>query len=110
MGVFARLLGRSKATREASAAAAKAGTQPVGAGAEESRSAAPRAKGVGAARVPGSSGREGEGSGQDADEGRADVAARQGADAEDASEGSGIPRQQSAEEAADSETGEGVRK
>ncbi|TWV40022.1 hypothetical protein FRZ03_23200 [Streptomyces misionensis] len=83
----------------------------MGAEAEESRSAETRSKGVGAAPAPGSPGREhGEGSGQDAEGGHVEVPVRQGADADDASEGSGIPRQQSAEKAADSDAGEGVRK
>ncbi|MET8803272.1 hypothetical protein [Streptomyces sp. NPDC004546] len=92
MGVFARLLGRSKATPEASAAEAQAGAEPE-AEAEETGSAEAKAAGSAEAKGPAGDGHE-------------DAAARSEdtADtADDASDGSGIPKQQSAEEAADSE-------
>ncbi|MFI9247796.1 hypothetical protein ACIGXF_35715 [Streptomyces sp. NPDC053086] len=99
MGVFARLLGRSKATPEASDAAAPAGTEPGGAEAEQTdrtESAEPRGAGAEAVEADG--------------DGSEDVAVRSDAGADDASEGTGIPRQQSAGEAADSEAGEGARR
>ncbi|OYP14975.1 MULTISPECIES: hypothetical protein [unclassified Streptomyces] len=100
MGVFARLLGRSKATPEASAAAADAGPEPDGAGAEEAEAAATATvTEAGAAETAEASG--------DGPEG---VAVRSDSGTDDAAEGTGIPRQQSAGEAADSETGEGARR
>ncbi|MEV6296093.1 hypothetical protein AB0M41_37990 [Streptomyces sp. NPDC051896] len=89
MGVFARLLGRSKATPEASAAEAQAGAEPE-AEAEETGSA--EAKAAGSAEATGPAG-----------DGHEDAAARPEDTADSADDGSGIPKQQSAEEAADSE-------
>ncbi|MFI9808103.1 hypothetical protein ACIHEJ_27680 [Streptomyces sp. NPDC052301] len=95
MGVFARLLGRSKAAQEASATEAQAGTEPTGAEAE----AAESAEGAGTAEAEAS-----------AEDEREDVTARSDAGTDEASEGTGIPKQQSAGEAADSEAGEGARR
>ncbi|GAA2771232.1 hypothetical protein GCM10010521_55990 [Streptomyces rameus] len=110
MGVFARLLGRSKAAPEASDAAAGADTEPAAAPAgtepdvaeaaeqaDRTESAEPR--GAGAAKVTEAAG-----------DGREDVAVRSDAGPDDAAEGTGIPRQQSAGAAADSEAGEGARR
>ncbi|MGW2649149.1 hypothetical protein ACWC2T_30580 [Streptomyces sp. NPDC001393] len=97
MGVFARLLGRSKTTPEASAAEAQTGTEPAGAEAEEAESA--EAEAAGSAEAKSSDG-----------DGSEDVAARSDAETDDPSDGSGIPKQQSAEEAADSEADEGARR
>ncbi|MEU2059999.1 hypothetical protein [Streptomyces sp. NPDC013455] len=89
MGVFARLLGRSKAAPEASAAVADAGPGPDGT--EVERTAA-RAGMAGAEEVSG------------------DGAVRSDSGPDDASGGAGIPRQQSSGGAADSEAGEGARR
>ncbi|MET8772923.1 hypothetical protein [Streptomyces sp. NPDC004658] len=97
MGVFARLLGRSKATPEASATAAGADTEPEGTEAEQAESAEVRGAGSAEAEDPSGDGHE-------------DGAVRPDSGTDDASEGAGIPRQQSAGEAADSETGEGARR
>ncbi|MHA5051163.1 hypothetical protein [Streptomyces sp. SD15] len=86
MGVFARLLRRSKATEEASTAEVQADTQTADAGAEAE--VAEEAKGSS------ESGGEAE-------------AART---AETTTEDVEIPQQQTAEKAADNEAGEGARK
>ncbi|MGW0863159.1 hypothetical protein [Streptomyces sp. NPDC002611] len=92
MGVFARLLRRSKATPEASAAEAQTDTAKAGSEAEEAAEA-PEAKGA--------EGAEGAG---EAAEASAETAA-------EATEGEGvdIPKQQSTDKAADNEAGEGAR-
>ncbi|MEU1038757.1 hypothetical protein ACFYP4_00195 [Streptomyces sp. NPDC005551] len=84
MGVFARLLRRSKAAEETSAVAA-AGTVTAGADADQAG---------GAKESPGTGG----------------GAAPEEPSEATASEGVEIPKQQSADEAADSEAGEGARK
>ncbi|KOV60374.1 hypothetical protein [Streptomyces sp. MMG1121] len=100
MGVFARFFGRSKATPETSAAEAQTGVEPEGVEAEEAESAeSAAAKEAGPAEAKGSAG-----------DGREDVTARSDAGTDDASDGSGIPKQQSAGEAADSAAGEGARR
>ncbi|MEU6510588.1 hypothetical protein [Streptomyces sp. NPDC046942] len=102
MGVFARIFGKSKATPETSDTEATAGVEPDGAEAateSESTESEAAAKEAGAAEAKGSAG-----------DGHADVPARSDAGADEASEGSGIPKQQSAEEAADSAAGEGARR
>ncbi|MER5857955.1 hypothetical protein ACFV2Z_14405 [Streptomyces sp. NPDC059688] len=97
MGVFARLLGRSKTTQEPSAAEAPAGREPDEA---EAAAESAEAKGAEPAAARGS-----------AEEEREDVPARIEAGTEDdASQSTGIPKQQSAEEAADSEAGDGARR
>nr|WP_258055990.1 hypothetical protein [Streptomyces sp. Ru62] len=95
MGVFARLLGRSKATAEASATAVDAGAEPEETEAEQAESA--EARGTGPAEAKDASG-----------DGHEDGAVRSDSGTDDASEGAGIPRQQSAGEAVDSEAGEGA--
>jgi hypothetical protein len=97
MGVFARLLGRSKTAPEASAAEAQTGAEPDEAEVEGAEPA--QAEAAGTAEAKGSAGDAGE-----------DATGRCGAAADDASDGSGIPKQQSAEEAADNESGEGARR
>ncbi|WP_225101049.1 hypothetical protein [Streptomyces sp. CoH27] len=102
MGVFARIFGKSKATPETSDTEATAGVEPDGAEVateSESTESEAAAKEAGAAEAKGSAG-----------DGHADVPARSDAGADEASEGSGIPKQQSAEEAADSAAGEGARR
>ncbi|MFB9535492.1 MULTISPECIES: hypothetical protein [Streptomyces] len=89
MGVFARLLRRSKATPEAPAAEAQTDTAKAGPGAEE------------AAETPEAKGADG-----------TTEAAEAGAEAPaEATEGEGvdIPKQQSTDKAADNEAGEGAR-
>ncbi|TQJ90468.1 hypothetical protein [Streptomyces sp. SLBN-31] len=88
MGVFARLLRRSNTTEEASPAEVPAAARTAGAEAEE------------AAEAKGSAGTE-ERAGT---ESTATEAREAGSD-----EGVEIPKQQSAEDAADSEAGEGAR-
>ncbi|MEU6600804.1 hypothetical protein [Streptomyces flaveolus] len=96
MGVFARLLGRSKATPETSTTAVSAGTKP-----EETEAEAELVE----AREAGSAeAKDGSGVGHE------DVAVRSDSGTDDASEGAGIPRQQAAGEAADSEAGEDARR
>ncbi|MFF2200142.1 hypothetical protein [Streptomyces sp. NPDC058145] len=99
MGVFARLLGRSKAKREASAAEVRGEGAP-------GEAATPEA-------VEGAETAEATGSSEDGHEGAAAGAEAAGTsvteDAEGA-EGAEIPKQQSADEAADSEAGEGARR
>ncbi|WP_030982577.1 hypothetical protein [Streptomyces sp. NRRL WC-3744] len=97
MGVFARLLGRSKATPETSTTAVSAGTEPEEAEAEQAESV--EAREAGSAEAENASGVVHE-----------DVAVRSDSGTDDASEGAGIPRQQAAGEAADSEAGEGARR
>ncbi|GAB2720395.1 hypothetical protein [Streptomyces bullii] len=91
MGVFARLLRRSKATGEAPATEAAAETSATGPAAEE-KSEAAEAKGSSS-----------EAAGTTGTEPTADSAQGTG------TEGVEIPRQQSTEEAADNEAGEGAR-
>ncbi|MFI1358915.1 hypothetical protein ACH4TV_35925 [Streptomyces sp. NPDC020898] len=91
MGVFARLLGRSKTTKEASTGEEQAVTVTDESPAEESEAA----KGSPEA-----------GSGAESET----TAEKPEAAAVPATEGVEIPKQQSAEEAADSEAGEGARK
>ncbi|MFG2606998.1 hypothetical protein ACGFT2_26170 [Streptomyces sp. NPDC048514] len=98
MGVFARLLGRSKATQEASAAEAQAGPEPAGAEAVAAESA--EAKEAESAEARGS-----------AEDGRDEVTERpEAATDDDATGNADIPKQQSAEEAADNEAGDGARR
>ncbi|CAL9293306.1 hypothetical protein ABZ568_27600 [Streptomyces olindensis] len=90
MGVFARLLRRSKATTEASSAAeAQADTAKAGSEAEEAAEAA-EAKGADGAT----------GADKPAAEAGAEVTGTEGVD---------IPKQQSSDKAADNEAGEGAR-
>ncbi|MEU1403751.1 hypothetical protein ABZ471_15510 [Streptomyces sp. NPDC005728] len=90
MGVFARLLGRSKATQEEAAAAApQTDTESAAAEAAE---AAPAAEATGTT-----------------EEGREGAAAEPEAAGAATAEGAEIPKQQSADEVADSEAGEGAR-
>ncbi|MEU1275046.1 hypothetical protein [Streptomyces sp. NPDC005799] len=90
MGVFARLLRRSKATEEASTAAAQDGTPTAQSAAvtEEPAEAKESAEANGSAEA---------------------ARMTNGTEAETSGEGVEIPQQQSAEEAADSEAGEGAR-
>lgn len=83
MGVFARLLRRSKATEEASTAEVEAASQPACTEAEV------------AAKAEGSSENEGE--------------ATAGTAGTDTAEDVDIPKQQTAEQAADNDAGEGAR-
>jgi hypothetical protein len=85
MGVFARLLRRSKAAEEASTAEAETGAVTAGTDAETPDGA------------KGSHGTESEAATEESSE----AAAPDGVD---------IPKQQSADEAADSEAGDGARK
>ncbi|WLW51758.1 hypothetical protein [Streptomyces sp. YU58] len=101
MGVFARLLRRSKTTEEATAAevqAADASTDEKGEQAEE----AAEAKGSAEAGADVEAKAE-TGTGDAAEEKTA------AADKDTSGEGVEIPKQQSAEEVADSEAGEGAR-
>ncbi|MEU1464175.1 hypothetical protein ABZ467_26385 [Streptomyces sp. NPDC005727] len=102
MGVFARLLGRSKAKREASAA------EVPGDDAPENASAPEAVEGAAPAEAPGSSedGHEGVAAGADGSGTRAS----DGAEGAEGAESAEIPKQQSADEAADSEAGEGARR
>lgn len=84
MGVFARLLRRSKATEETSAAEVPNPSGPAGTEAEVT------------AEAKGSSGGEGAATAEPAEAGTA--------------EDVGIPRQQTADRAADNEAGEGARR
>ncbi|MFD7392369.1 hypothetical protein ACFV46_28290 [Streptomyces sp. NPDC059852] len=88
MGVFARIFGRSKVSEEASSAEAEAGTETAEPAAE-------------AAEPSGPSGAEVE------ETAPAAAADTEGTGTDDGVE---IPKQQSADEAADSETGEGARR
>ena len=91
MGVFARLLGRSTATEEASTAEEQAVTVTDESTAEETEAA------KGSPEAGSSAGTE-------------ITAERTEAVALPVAEGVEIPKQQSADEAADSEAGEGTRK
>ncbi|MCL8012962.1 hypothetical protein [Streptomyces sp. AS02] len=91
MGVFARLLRRSKATEEASTAEVQADTPTAESAAEE------------AAEAKGSTETKAEDAAQPA---AADSTEADGGDGDDGVE---IPKQQSSDEAADSEAGEGAR-
>ncbi|MEU3935708.1 hypothetical protein AB0E85_27270 [Streptomyces sp. NPDC029044] len=88
MGVFARLLRRSKATAETPAAEAR--TDAAKAGPEEETAEAKEAKGTDGA-------------------GEATEPAGEAAAEPTESEGVDIPKQQSTEKAADNEAGEGAR-
>ncbi|MEU9590597.1 hypothetical protein ACGF7W_23905 [Streptomyces sp. NPDC048219] len=88
MGVFARFLRRSKTTEEASAAESRAGTPAPGSAADEK---ATEANGP-----------------ADAGVGETTPAVTEPAEAAD-SEGVGIPKQQSADEAVDNESDKGAR-
>ncbi|MEU6671250.1 hypothetical protein [Streptomyces sp. NPDC046727] len=106
MGVFARLLGRSKATPGTSVEEAQAGTEPEGAEAartEEAESA--EAREAGATKAAKAADEAGDGR----EDGREDVSVRSDAGTDETSDDAGIPRQPSAGEAADSEAGEGAR-
>ncbi|MCX5261888.1 hypothetical protein OOK27_48540 [Streptomyces canus] len=109
MGVFARLLRRSKATEEASTAEAQADIRTAEPAAEE----AGEAKGSTDAKAEVETEPQAEGR---TEAGVAEPAGAQDADGvtateavEDAAEGVEIPKQQSADEAADREAGEGAR-
>ncbi|MEU8974207.1 hypothetical protein AB0D11_33915 [Streptomyces monashensis] len=104
MGVFARFFGKSKATPETPDAVAQTGVEPDGAEAEEVESAA--AEETASAEAKGTT--EGECDGRENATAQSDAGVATGAD--ETSDGSGIPKQQSAEEAADSATGEGARR
>ncbi|GAA2305354.1 hypothetical protein GCM10010234_55900 [Streptomyces hawaiiensis] len=97
MGVFARLLRRSKATAETPAAEAQNDT--VKAGAEAETAGAQTAE---AAQTAGTKG-------DDETPEAAEPAAEAAPEATEA-EGVDIPKQQSTEQAADNEAGEGARK
>ncbi|MFD5478486.1 hypothetical protein [Streptomyces hawaiiensis] len=88
MGVFARLLRRSKATAETPAAEAQTDTAKAGPEAETAEAA--ETKGTGGA----------EEAAEPAGEAAAEVTESEGVD---------IPKQQSTEKAADNEAGEGAR-
>lgn len=90
MGVFARLLGRSKAAPDATAAEEQAGTGPDEAGADVTETARPAQAGATAE------------DGQEPAAAEADAAAG-------AAENAEIPQQQSAAGAAGREAGEGAR-
>ncbi|MFE9031324.1 hypothetical protein ACFYOA_34560 [Streptomyces iakyrus] len=88
MGVFARLLRRSKATAETPAAEAQTDTAKAGPGEEAAETTEARGTdGAGEAKEP-------------AGEAAAEVTESEGVD---------IPKQQSTEKAADNEAGEGAR-
>jgi hypothetical protein len=93
MGVFARLLRRSKATEETPTAAAQAAEPATGAEAAEAEAASGTTK---TAQEP-----------ADADAGVVTQTSA-GESGTDAADTVGIPKQQSAEEAADNEAGEGA--
>ena len=103
MGVFARLLRRSKATEEASVAEAQADTTTAGPGAEE----AAEAKGSAEAGVVERTEAEAE---VEVEAEQTVAQTRTVAQTAEADSGDGveIPKQQSAEEAADSEAVEAV--
>ncbi|MFE2098388.1 MULTISPECIES: hypothetical protein [unclassified Streptomyces] len=90
MGVFARLLGRSKATQEAAPDEVQTGTES------------------GAAEVVAEADRAAEAKGS-AEDGREGEAAEAKATESGAAESAEIPKQQSADAAADSEAGESAR-
>ncbi|KJK39694.1 hypothetical protein UK15_11770 [Streptomyces variegatus] len=93
MGVFARLLRRSKATAETPAAEAQTDTAKAG----------PEAQAAEAAETKGIEGAEE--AAEPAGEAAAEVTESEGVE----SEGVDIPKQQSTEKAADNEAGEGAR-
>jgi hypothetical protein len=93
MGVFARLLRRSKTTEEAATTEAQADAPKAEAEAQET------------AEAKGSTKAEADARAEDAVEETAAAA-----DEDTSGEGVDIPKQQSADEAADSEAGEGARK
>ncbi|MGI5458537.1 hypothetical protein ACQEWB_36290 [Streptomyces sp. CA-249302] len=97
MGVFARLLRRSKATEEASTAEDRAGTATAEPVAEEAAEAKGPAEAEGTTAVERTEAEPVAGS---SDEATATVSGEGVVE---------IPKQQSAEEAADSEAGEGAR-
>ncbi|MGI5378711.1 hypothetical protein ACQEV2_31575 [Streptomyces sp. CA-251387] len=92
MGVFARLLRRSKATEETSTAAAPADTPTAEPAADEAAEAKETA----------------EAKAEEADGSAAQPTAAESVEA-DTDDGVEIPKQQSADEVADSEAGEGAR-
>ncbi|MFJ3865300.1 hypothetical protein [Streptomyces nigra] len=100
MGVFARIFGRSKASEEASPAEAEASTVTVDSGAEAEEAAEPTAP-----TAP--TGAEAE---ETAPAAAAETDGTDKADGTGTDEGVEIPKQQSADEAADSEAGEGARR
>ncbi|KOU71544.1 hypothetical protein ADK57_11020 [Streptomyces sp. MMG1533] len=102
MGVFARLLRRSKTTEEASTAEAQAGTPT----AEPATQEAAEAKGSVETEAGAKSKTKAEAKAEDAVE---ETAVEAVEDTSGSGEGVEIPKQQSAEEAADSEAGEGAR-
>lgn len=113
MGVFARLLGRSKATRETSAAEAQAGSEPETAEAAAAEPAAVEPAEVEPAEVQHAEPAKTEGPAEaegPAGDGREDVTARTETGTDDVSGGADIPKQQSADEAADNEAGDGARR
>ncbi|MGW1795789.1 hypothetical protein ACWCQN_07265 [Streptomyces sp. NPDC001984] len=95
MGVFARLLWKSRATEEASAAEARTGTEPAGPEAEETTAAEESARTTASA----------EGGTEDATA-RAETESVEGV----AKESAEIPQQHSADEVADSTAREGARR
>jgi hypothetical protein len=110
MGVFARLLRRSKATEEASTAETQADIRTAEPAAEE----AGEAKGSTDAKAevvtePQAEGRTGAGVAETAGAEDADGTTATEAVEDAAAEGVEIPKQQSADEAADREAGEGAR-
>ncbi|MFD8234320.1 hypothetical protein ACFV20_20885 [Streptomyces sp. NPDC059696] len=101
MGVFARLLRRSKATAETPAAevqadAAKAGTETEAETAEAQTAEAQTAEAAGATEAKGT-------------DAEAVTPAREAGAEVGETEGVDIPKQQSTEKAADNEAGEGAR-
>lgn len=96
MGVFARLLGKSKATEEASTTAAQADTQTADTAAEVTEEAKGSSASSESSESPGGSESEG---------GTAAAESAAGAATEDVE----IPQQQTAEKAADNDAGEGAR-
>ena len=101
MGVFARLFGRSKAPvegpEEAPAAEAETGVEPAAAEAEAVARPTEAEDSAADAREDGTAGKEAVESGA------------AGSDSGASADAAEIPKQQSAEEAADNEAGEGAR-
>ncbi|MEV6665502.1 hypothetical protein [Streptomyces nigra] len=97
MGVFARIFGRSKASEEASPAEAEASTVTVDSGADAEEAAEPTAPSEAEAE-------------ETAPAAAAETDGTDKADGTGTDEGVEIPKQQSADEAADSEAGEGARR
>ncbi|MFG2358194.1 hypothetical protein [Streptomyces sp. NPDC048521] len=105
MGVFARLLGRSKTTQEASAAEAQAGSEAEGAEAEAAEPAESKSGETKSAEEKSAEAKDA------AEDGCEDLTARAEArSGDDASGSADIPKQQSAEGAADNEAGDGARR